>query len=185
MPKPNTRATPEQPLKGKYDGRRIGPNRFRIPHRKGINYHSKPDWLKNLGAKHAADLITEFDALVSPITIYQQAHEKKDLRLCWEMREAVLQRLLGKPFVAVNPETQSSGGHILNQDNRLQVAVSNLIVQGPESKGKKIRKGLTLNSADNPQIIKGELLEAPSAQSGDRAQSADNKDFVGFDDVVL
>jgi hypothetical protein len=173
MPKPNTRATPEQPLKGKYDGRRIGPNRFRIPHRKGINSYRKPEWIKNLGAKHAADLITEFDAVIPPATIYQQALDKKDLRLCWEMREAVLERLLGKPFVAVNPDTEPSGGHILNQDNRLQVAVSNLIVQASDSKGPKTRK--------RDQLV----LEASSAQSGDRAQSVDNKDFIGFDDVVL
>lgn len=163
-----------QPLKGKYDGRKN--NRFRIPHRKGINSRCKPNWLKTLGAKHAADVLEELDAILPPAEIYKQAIARNDFRLVWEIRTAVEYRLLGKPFVAVNPETLPPTGSILNQDNRLQVAVSNLIVQTPESKGRKIRKGLA------PDAL---LIEASCAQSGDTARDVDNKGFVGFDDVVL
>lgn len=158
--------TPEQPLRGKYDGRKN--NRFKIPHRKGINSKRKPEWLKDLGVKHAIDILEEFDKIVPPAELYTQAYEKHDLALCWDMRKHVECRVLGKPFVAVNPELQPKPASVLNEDNRLQLAVNTLIVQGPM---KGIRKGL----AGDPLLIEGS-----SALSTDTAQTYE---FTGFDEV--
>jgi hypothetical protein len=175
-------ATPEQPLKGKYDPR-YGKRKpgFRVPHRKGINSRCKPQWLKNLGAKHAIDLVQEFDAVVPPSTLYTEAYAKKDLRLCWEMREAVLERVLGKPYVAVNPELSAQNGSVLHEDKRLQLAVGTMIINPSVLKGKRTRKQL----ADDSQDIRGQLIEASSAVSQDMAIITDSKDFVGFNDVEL
>jgi hypothetical protein len=162
-------------MKGKYDGRRH--STFKVRHKGG----RKPLWLKDLGIRHNIAVLEAFDEIVEPAALYRQAYAKKDLALCWDMRKHVECRILGKPFVAVNPDLKAPNGSVLGADQRLQLAVNTMIVQAPVIKGKRTRKQL----ANDPQDIRGELIEASSAVSQGSARNADSKDFVGFDDVVL
>ena len=165
MPQPDPLTPPKSKLR-KYDKRAGNAKNFG-PRKAAKLPKGKPIGAKNLSHRTAYEVLRKAHLQETLLELIRG----KDKRLAFEVVRYCWDRLEGKAFVAVNPDTEPSGGHILNQDNRLQVAVSNLIVQASDSKGSKTRK--------RDQLV----LEASSAQSGDRAQSADNKDFVGFDDV--
>jgi len=71
-------------------------------------------------------LIREYDAIAKLVQIYAAAYEARNYALCFQMRESADFRLNGRYFTAVNPSAEPN--HV--QDNRLQVAIKQLVVSG-------------------------------------------------------
>lgn len=143
---PQVTEVPRKPLQGKYDGRRNNGKRGRVP-----DSGRKPLWARNLGRNTAHKVLVEFDAIIEPAQIYKRALDANLLSLCWEMRCAVENRLLGRPFVALNPaETPQSAS--IQQDNRLQLAIGTLVLPGVKVKGKKRAKIVDAQVIDTPQL---------------------------------
>jgi hypothetical protein len=144
-------------MSGKYDKRRF--NKIKRPHRKALKATgAKPKWLKTLKANEAAKTLRELDSIASPAAIYAQAHERGLLALCWDMRKSVEERLLGRPFVAINPAEVKTPGIV---DNRLQIAIQQLIPgkKQPVKRGKK-----QAQLADGVQVV--EAIEVTASQEG-------------------
>lgn len=117
--------TPEiqaKPLKGKYDGRRNNRPTAEARQKAG----RKLNWAKHLTSNDSAKILKDIDSIASPSEIYQRALDRNLLALCWQIRERVEDRLLGKPFVAENPNAVKPINNILN-DNRLQIAIQQLV----------------------------------------------------------
>ena len=116
-----------KPLKGKYDRR--GKYERTEVHRKSA---SKPLWKKHLARNTAARLFSEISVKDQMLVLLQS----KDERLRFEVLKYVWDRLEGRPFVAINP-AENKQSATLHQDNRLQVAINQLVVTGKKSKQKK------------------------------------------------
>lgn len=71
-------------------------------------------------------IVREWDAIADEVAIYQAAWTKQNLALCVQMRENAKDRLFGKPFVSINPDTSEQAQLIYN-DKRLQVAIQTLL----------------------------------------------------------
>lgn len=128
-------AEPEvvKPLKGKYDGRGKYPRTAEM-----MKPGPKPLRIRNLSQNEASRVSKEIDAIASPAQMFKAALEQNDLGLAWRIREDVRNRWLGKPYQAVNPEERAKAANILN-DNRLQIAVQQLLPSGKQPKGKRIK----------------------------------------------
>lgn len=121
--------TPPKRLKRKYDGRVKNPtNRpdnlavYRATHKPG----PKTNALYNLAKREANRFNRELDLIASWTQIYQAAWDRGLLELCFKVREVVDNRRFGKPYQAVNPD-EGAKPTTVNNDNRLQVAIGQLI----------------------------------------------------------
>ena len=87
----------------------------------------KPNWMKHLSRNAALKILQQFDSIASPAEIYAWCWENKKIDIMVGMREYVWNRLEGRPFVASNPAEEQKRTSLL-QDNRLQVAIQELII---------------------------------------------------------
>jgi hypothetical protein len=102
--------------KRKYNGRSKSANK---PGR-------KPRYIKLLGRYGAGRILEQFDAIAPPEQIYAYLWEQKRIAEMIQMRQNAENRLMGKPYTAENPEAKQKANVFL-QDNRLQVAIQNLL----------------------------------------------------------
>lgn len=132
---PPTAQTPAKSMAGKYDGR--GKYKRTAMHKRAIaDSAPKPRWLKNLSVNDSIETLDKLDAIAGASEIYKRALERNMLALCWQIREGVKDRLIGKPFVAENPNAKPQPNNILN-DNRLQIAIQQLVPAKQARKSKK------------------------------------------------
>ena len=87
----------------------------------------KPNWMKHLSRNAAYEILQQFDSIAPPAEIYAWCWENKKIDIMVGMREYVWNRLEGRPFVASNPAEEQKRTSLL-QDNRLQVAIQELII---------------------------------------------------------
>jgi len=83
--------------------------------------------MKHLSRNAAYEILQQFDSIASPAEIYAWCWENKKIDIMVGMREYVWNRLEGRPFVASNPAEEQKRTSLL-QDNRLQVAIQELII---------------------------------------------------------
>lgn len=120
----------------------------------------KPNWTKNIAKNTAADLFRQLSIREQCV----QLLASPDLRLRFEVIRYLWDRLEGKPFTAINP-AEVKQNQTVNNDNRLQIAIQQLIPGGvpgvPALKSKK-RKALpaqtleaepALEATDTAQVI--------------------------------
>src|SRR5690242_18117231 len=86
----------------------------------------KPLYLKQMSRCSAAKTLKAFEAIASLAQIYQRAWEKGNEALCAQLWLRCEDRIYGKPFTAENPEAKQKGS-VFMQDNRLQIAIQNLL----------------------------------------------------------
>ena len=127
---------------GKYDGRRFnGSTKER--RRANPNLGPKPAWLKSVTRNSAYHVLRELDDKASWKQIYQAAWEKNQLALCIDVLRYLTDRRDGRPFTAENPAISKQSA-ALAQDNRLQVAIQNLVLtpgaKQTAPKGKKVKQ---------------------------------------------
>src|SRR5215469_15443932 len=105
---------PRKPMARKYDGRKnSGATKAR--RRVFSNLGRKPNWAKHLSRNDAAEILRGFDAIATPEDIYRAAWEDGNFELCANMYKQIQDRVMGRPFVAVNPAAQPQA-HALAQD---------------------------------------------------------------------
>src|SRR5215470_5058672 len=123
---------PRKSMAGKYDGRKHnGATKKR--RRMFSDLGRRTNWAKHLEKTDISRTLRKFDDIATPEDIYRKAWEDGDLELCAGMYKQFQDRLLGRPFIATNPaETQKQNGIL--QDNRLQLAIQQYIVQPMEAK---------------------------------------------------
>ena len=98
----------------------------------------KPKHVQTLSRNKSSKVIEQYNAIAGLADIYAQAWANKQLVLCVQMQEQARDRAFGRPFVAINPEERPQNQ--INQDNRLQVAIQNLIL--PANQKRKASKAL-------------------------------------------
>jgi hypothetical protein len=123
---------------------------------KRVNAGLKPQWAKNLTRNTAAVVLKEASAK----ELWLQLLQANDRRLQFEVLRYLTDRLEGKPFVAENPQTTGRSNMLL-QDNRIQVAIQQLVPAKQARKSKKAKQ-IEANS------------EAKQLESGD----ADTQTYV-------
>ena len=121
----------------------------------------KPLNLQRLCRTQAKKTLAEFDAIASYADVYRQAWATNQLDVCVRLRQNVENRLFGKPHTAVPPED----GKPTWQDNRLQVAIENLVIA---PSGKKQLKSAKSKRTD------GEGLTTPPCKSLETKATSDN-----------
>jgi hypothetical protein len=122
---------PVKPLKGKYDRRRTKA----VQSGRGgtrINAGRKPNHAQHLARNTAAYLFRDCDFKARFTELLATENE----RLRFDVLCYVWDRLEGKPFVAENPNARGVT-NVLNQDNRLQIAIQQLVPPKQERKRKK------------------------------------------------
>jgi hypothetical protein len=120
---------PAKSMKGKYDGRRLN-GRSRTGNKPG----RKPEWAKHLTKNTAATVLKQCNATER----WTQLLDQPDKRLQFEVLRYSTDRLEGRPFIALNPEERAKPSL---HDNRLQLAIQNLILPAIEkNKAKRIAK---------------------------------------------
>ena len=133
----------------KYDGRRKNGAHRRAPCDRG----AKPRWLKHLGRNDALKVSEKYDAIATYEQLYRDAYEKKNLLLCFDMRKYADDRLLGKPFIALNPAENAKSAN-LTQDNRLQVAIQQLTIGNtPKEPAKRVYKSAKTIVAERRKLL--------------------------------
>lgn len=154
-----------QVLKGKYDNRKNnGANlkQFRPTRKRG----RKPKALKDLSQWQNNMALRDIDSIANPAKLYALAFERGLLSLCLEIRTRVEDRLLGKPFVAINPDAEAKPSTIIN-DNRLQVAMQTLL---PGAQAKKPRNGKAKQLAAEQASV---VTNPPMIEAGSVVESGD------------
>jgi hypothetical protein len=101
---------------------------------KRINAGQKPKWAKHLSRNTAALVLKQVDLRERVIELIATSDE----RLRFEVLRYLWDRLEGKPFVAENPNAGKPAS-ALHQDNRLQLAIQNLVVSPPAKKQRKVK----------------------------------------------
>jgi hypothetical protein len=129
---------PVQSMRGKYDKRGKHGNYDTEARRNRPQV--KPAWAKNLSRNQAAKILHTANFQEKALELLNC----EDLRLRWDVIKYLWDRFEGKAFVAQSP-TEASKGESLKQDNRLQVAIQQLILQPPskQRKAKAIAKAST------------------------------------------
>lgn len=131
-----------KPLKGKYDGRGKW-KRNNYEYRDRAKPGPKSLRTQHLSQTKANKVLAAFDLIASQSQIYAWLWEKKQVVPMLQMRENAENRAFGKPFTAENPAISKQSA-ALAQDNRLQVAIQNLVLtpgaKRTASKGKKIKQ---------------------------------------------
>ncbi len=94
----------------------------------------KPNFTKNISKNTAADLFRTLSVKEQCLQLLQS----NDLRLRFEVIRYLWDRLEGKPFTAVNP-AEAKQVATVNNDNRLQNAIINLIPGGAPKPKKKAK----------------------------------------------
>jgi hypothetical protein len=131
-------------MKGKYDGR--GPaNRLKAKKLTG----RKPAFAKHLSRNTAAVVLSQVDLKARLLELLTHP----DARLRFEVIRYVWDRLEGKPFVAENPQTTGRSNMLL-QDNRIQVAIQQLVPAKQARKSKKAKQ-IEANS-EAKQLVSGD-----------------------------
>jgi hypothetical protein len=116
----------------------------------------KPAYAKHLTKNSAAYALTQCDAKTRWLELLQSP----DARLRFEVLRYLTDRLEGKAFTAINPDERPQAP--VNQDNRLQVAIQNLIV--PAAKPRKALKQQPLTLAGD--VVQPNPIQA-AAKPGD------------------
>lgn len=146
---------PRKSLKAKYDKRiHNGAHLRTLPQNQpgASKPSSNSKWIKALKGYDSFKVLREIDSIASCTQIYALAFELKLLPLCWSIRESVENRALGKPFVAINPQTTEQP-HTLVQDNRLQVAITQMLPS-------KDKKAASLQAQTTPELTQSASLAA-------------------------
>jgi hypothetical protein len=126
------------------------------------NVGPKPRWMQDIARQEARKFLKECDAIASPSQIYALALKKGLLALCIEIRQSYEYRVFGKPFTATNPDVLPKPPTIV--DNRLQVAITNLI---PAAKSKKTKAKAKLSLSDGvgtAQVIDAQPVSSEEGQ---------------------
>jgi hypothetical protein len=124
---------PVKSMKGKYDGRKNN-GATKARRRANSKLGRKPIWAKNLTRNMAAVVLKENSAK----ELWAKLLNSSDERIRLETLRYLTDRLEGKPFTAINPAAE---GQPMLQDNRLQVAIQNLVLPAIEkNKAKRITK---------------------------------------------
>ena len=152
-----TPQTPSKPLKGKYDGRGKYDRRSSA-FASGIKPGPKPLYRQHIAKNSYAKLLSELDSIASWSQIYAEAWAKRQLALCIQMREYADSRLLGKPYTAENPNAAKTPS-VLNQDNRLQIAIQQLLPQKQPAKGKRKSAKLLEGNVVTQEPVLAEVVE--------------------------
>src|SRR5690348_15981613 len=132
---PNPADSAPKPMKGKYD-RRKNNGATRARRRVNPNLGRKPQWMKHISRNAAYHILQDFESIATFKDIYAYCWEHKKVELMISMREYAWNRLEGRPFVAENPAATRKPDGLL-QDNRLPVAIQNLMLQPPASETQK------------------------------------------------
>lgn len=134
-----------------------------------INAGQKPQWAKHLTRNTAAVVLKQ----VSAKEMWLELLGHKDAKFRFEVLRYLTDRLEGRPFVAENPNAKPAV-NVLNQDNRLQIAIQQL-VPAKQSKKKKTKgvieasseaKLLTEASGDVSNVVEGVAQVVDSTQDG-------------------
>jgi hypothetical protein len=116
-----------KPMKGKYDKRKNN-GATKVRRRKFSNMGRKTLVAKGLSRNDAARTLEELVEIASPADIFRAAWEKGNVALCAEMYKQFQDRLLGRPFIAENPQTTGPQ----SVDPRVQRAVRALNIVQPQ-----------------------------------------------------
>jgi hypothetical protein len=155
-----------KPMKGKYDRRGSYKRTPEIKAKLRKN-GPKPKWAKHLTRNAAAVVLKQVGIEDQALTFLSSNQwvpngkdkpyvEVPDIRLRWEVFKYLWDRLEGRPFVAINPDADAKPSTIIN-DNRLQMAIQNLI---PSAPAKKTRKPKLLTA--EAQVLDPSTQEDPT-----------------------
>jgi hypothetical protein len=136
-----------KPLVRKYD-RRGEANRLKAK----TQAKRKPLHEKHLSRNYAAKLFHEIPVREHILELLAS----KDARLRFEVLRYLWDRLEGKPFVAINPNDNKAPNTLL-QDNRIQVAIQQLVPAKQARKSKKAKQ-IEANS-EAKQLAAGDQAE--------------------------
>lgn len=136
---------PVKSMRGKYDGR-VKANKLKAK----TQQKRKPFHNKHVSRNYAAKLFER----VSIVEECEHLLRSDDLRLRFEVIRYLWDRLEGKPFVATNPDEKPAKKL---EDNRLQVAIQQLIV-APQEK----RKSRAIQSDQDSLEQPSQLTYVPS-----------------------
>jgi hypothetical protein len=142
-----TPANPPKSMAGKYDGRR---RKIKVVTRERSG--PKPLFERNLARNTAAKLFRRENLMEKVAELLSSP----DARLRFEVIRYVWDRLEGKPFVAENPQTTGRSNMLL-QDNRIQVAIQQL-VPAKQARNSKKAKQIEANS-EAKQLVSGDQAE--------------------------
>src|SRR5215469_6890699 len=99
---PESSDLPRKTMAGKYDGRKNnGATKKR--RRMFSNLGRRTNWAKHLEKTDVSKTLRKFDGIATPEDLYRKAWEDGNLELCANLYKQFQDRLLGRPFIAINP----------------------------------------------------------------------------------